>query len=1139
VHGNTTGNADMGAGVAPRFPVHEGEMGRLIRDFDWSTTKLGPIENWPQSLKTSVELALAAPVPIVMLFGDDGTLIYNDGYRDFAGKRHPQILGAPVVKAWPEVAEFNQHVMDTCLAGGTLSPREMLMVLNRQGQMEDVWLDLDYSPIRDESGKPFGVFVTVIEITKRLLAERALRAREADLARAQQIGGVGGVEVDLISGFKNRRSPEYLTIHGLPPEAANETHEDWVRRIHPDDRERTEKQFLDAIKGDIRDYTSEYRIIRPNDGKERWISVRAQIERDEKGIALRLVGTHIDVTDRKRIENALREETHALEILNRTGAQIAAEHDLNTVVQAVIDAGVALTGAQFGAFFFNVIDDKGERYTLYNLSGVPREKFEKFPMPRNTKVFEPTFTGAGVVRSDDILADPRYGQNDTYHGMPKGHLPVRSYLAVPVIARNGEVLGGLFFGHENTGIFTERSERLMSGLAGEAAVAIDNNRLFQDAQRELKERRLTEKALRESEERFRLIANSAPVPMWVSELGGTRAFVNLSYQEFLGVSYEEGLVYDWRKSIHPDDIPRILKEQVAGESSKKPFALEMRVRNAQGEWRWVRSQSQPRWSPTGEHIGFIGVAHDITASKQAETRLRSENLALEDTVAQRTRERDRIWSVSQDLLVVADSSGVWKQINPAWTSALGWSEKELLNRTSEWLEHPEDRTKTRAEVERLARGERTLRFENRYRHKDGSYRWLSWTAVPDEGLILATARDISAEKEAEEALRRTEEALRQSQKMEAVGQLTGGIAHDFNNLLQGIVGSLDLVKKRVTQGRIHEIDRFVSGAMTSANRAAALTHRLLAFSRRQPLAPKACSVNDVLNSMEDLLRRSMGEQIWIEFNRADDAALTYCDHNQLENAILNLAINARDAMPDGGKLIIATRNVELGNVSSSAELDVPTGQYLEIAVSDTGTGMAPDVVERAFEPFYTTKPLGQGTGLGLSMIYGFARQSDGTVVIRSELGAGTTVSILLPKYDGASEVSKSESPQGLTDVAGHSEIVLVVEDEAIVRGLIVEVLDELGYKAIEAADGPSGLEILQSSRKIDMLITDIGLPGLNGRQIADAALIKRPDLKILFMTGYAENAALANGVLDSSMEMITKPFAMEDLGKRIREIIER
>ena len=336
---------------------------------------------------------------------------------------------------------------------------------------------------------------------------------------------------------------------------------------------------------------------------------------------------------------------------------------------------------------------------------------------------------------------------------------------------------------------------------------------------------------------------------------------------------------------------------------RKPFALEARYRRADGEWRWLRSESQPRWGPVGEHIGFIGVAHDITAAKQAEIELRGLNETLEAQVEARTRERDRIWNVSQDILVVADHQGVWLNVNPAATARAGLEPgraarphlgMDRASRRHRAHRAPSSRTSPRAAV--------TQRFENRLRHKDGSYRWLSWTAAAHEGLIYAAARDVTDEKEAAETLRRTEEALRQSQKMEAVGQLTGGIAHDFNNLLQGIVGSLDLVQKRLADGRLSEIQRYVNGAMTSANRAAALTHRLLAFSRRQPLDPKPLRANPLIASMEDLLRRTMGERIQLELALAGDLWPTLCDQNQLENSILNLAINARDAMPDGGKL---------------------------------------------------------------------------------------------------------------------------------------------------------------------------------------------------------------------------------------------
>jgi CheY-like chemotaxis protein len=334
--------------------------------------------------------------------------------------------------------------------------------------------------------------------------------------------------------------------------------------------------------------------------------------------------------------------------------------------------------------------------------------------------------------------------------------------------------------------------------------------------------------------------------------------------------------------------------------------------------------------------------------------------------------------------------------------------------------------------------------------------------------------------------------------------------------------------------------RFLDGAMTSANRAAALTHRLLAFSRRQPIAPKPVETNPLVGSMEELLRRTLGAEIELRLELAERAWLTLCDPNQLENAILNLVINARDAMPDGGRLTIRTTSIDLLDPALARHRDLRPGQYTCISVTDTGAGMPPDVVARAFDPFFTTKPLGEGTGLGLSMIYGFARQSEGDCKIDSAVGQGTTVALFLPRYDGEVEAHDADRLQlGEAHRAADGEVVLVVEDEHVVRGLIVDVLGDLGYHAIEASDGPTGLDVLKSSRRIDLLVTDIGLPGLNGRQIADAARVTRPNLKILFMTGYAENAATPHGFLEPGMEMITKPFAMEALASRLRGMIDR
>ena len=393
-----------------------------------------------------------------------------------------------------------------------------------------------------------------------------------------------------------------------------------------------------------------------------------------------------------------------------------------------------------------------------------------------------------------------------------------------------------------------------------------------------------------------------------------------------------------------------------------------------------------------------------------------------------------------------------------------------------------------------------------------------------------------AERTAE--LMAAEEALRQSQKMEAVGQLTGGIAHDFNNLLAGIIGSLELLERRISEGRLGGVERYITAAQSAARRAAALTQRLLAFSRRQTLDPRPTDLNRLIAGMEDLLRRTVGPSVTMEVVQAGGLWPTRVDPSQLENALLNLCINARDAMsPAGGRLTIETANKWL-DAHHARERELPPGQYVSLCVTDTGTGMSPEVIARAFDPFFTTKPVGQGTGLGLSMIYGFVRQSGGQVRIYSEVGHGTTMCVYLPRHHGEAEEEAVAAP-GAADAAGDGQTVLVIDDEPTVRMLIVEVLEERGYLAIEAADGPSGLRILQSDTRIDLLITDVGLPGgLNGRQVADAARTTRPELKVLFITGYAENAVVGNGHLDPGMEVITKPFVMADLATKIRELVD-
>jgi len=605
-----------------------------------------------------------------------------------------------------------------------------------------------------------------------------------------------------------------------------------------------------------------------------------------------------DRTQQRAAEETIREERRALEVLNRAGSALAAETDLQRLVQTVTDTGVELTGAQFGAFFYNVEDERGESYMLYTLSGAPPEAFSKFPMPRNTEVFAPTFSGKGIVRSDDITKDPRYGRNAPRKGMPEGHLPVRSYLAVPVVARDGKVLGGLFFGHAAVGVFTDRSERGLTGLAAEAAVAIDNVYLAQAAQKEIAERTRAQEALR-----------------------------------------------------------------------------------------------------------------DLNAN-------------LEREVAERTAQ-----------------------------------------------------------------------------------------------------------------LRLNEEALRQAQKMEAVGQLTGGVAHDFNNILQVIVGNLELIR-RLAPSDAGRIQRSVEQALNGARQASSLTQRLLAFSRRQPLDPKPTDVNSLVNGMSELLNRMLGETISVETVRGAGLWQVEVDPNALESAILNLAVNARDAMPHGGRLTIETMNAYIDEAYAVAHAEVVPGQYVLLSVSDTGMGMDSDTIRRAFEPFFTTKPVGQGTGLGLSQVYGFVKQSGGHVKIYSEVGEGTTVKIYLPRLLRSVEKEDIQPPVP-TPEDNTGETILVVEDDPNVRTYSVEALRDLGYRVIEAPDGPLAIRLLGTDTRVDLLFTDVVLPGgMTGAQVAAQGRELRPDLKVLFTTGYARNAIFHHGRLDKGVQLITKPFTFADLAAKVRDLLD-
>lgn len=633
---------------------------------------------------------------------------------------------------------------------------------------------------------------------------------------------------------------------------------------------------------------------------------------------------------------------------------------------------------------------------------------------------------------------------------------------------------------------------------------------------------------RRAEERLRVAQSAGGIGTFEYLSGYGTVEVSDQFCRLLGLHPAPSLpVRTINALVDPGDGPLI-----GAWGDPSPEAHSFRIRRADdGQERWLAMRGQHRAHDANGAVSFTGVIYDITEAKLVEERLKVLTESLEENIVERTQERDRLWNLSRDLLFVADSQGRILSVSPAWQSLLGLSEEDLIGALITAQFHHEDAEHARDQLRATAGGGGAADFDCRVRGRSGEWRWFSWTAIADGAVLLGSGRDITQR-------RILEDQLRQSQKMEVVGQLTGGIAHDFNNMLTGVIGGIEMVRKRLAAGRPQEAERFLEAAAQSGLRAAALTHRLLAFSRRQTLDVRGVDVAGLIGSMTDLLSRTLGEQVALETSLPPDLWLATADANQLENAVLNLAINGRDAMPAGGRLAIGARNTVLGVADLDVAEPAAPGEYVEISVSDTGVGMAPGVLAKVFEPFYTTKPIGHGTGLGLSMIYGFAQQLKGLVRISSLEGQGTTVRLLLPRSgltaDTETRIAVPAPPQG------RGETVMVVEDDPAVRLLVVQAMNELGYAVLEAADAPEARSILQTAPDVDMLITDVGLPGgMNGRQLADLVRQQYPQLPVLFVTGYAHQADRDGAFLDVGMHMITKPFAIDDLGRRVAHILGR
>ena len=651
--------------------------------------------------------------------------------------------------------------------------------------------------------------------------------------------------------------------------------------------------------------------------------------------------------------------------------------------------------------------------------------------------------------------------------------------------------------------------------------------------RDVTERHEADEVLRASEAQFRTLAQAMPNHVWTAPANGLLDWFNDKVYEYSGAARGTLDGQGWAGMVHPEDLAVAAPRWGEAIASGKRYETEFRLRRADGTYRWHIARAMPIRGEGGELISWVGTNTDIDDQKTSAAALAHLNEYLEREIAERTADRNRLWRLSSDIMLVASFDGTITAVNPAGSAILGWAENEIVGRGLLDLVHADDRDATAAAIARLAQHDAPMRFENRYRHKNGTTCWISWTAVPGDGLVNAVGRDLTADRAHAETLRQTEEQLRQAQKMDAIGQLTGGVAHDFNNILQVISANLQLLG-RIGAGN-EKIELRVEKALGAVKRGAQLASQLLSFGRRQALQPKVVNVGRFVVGMEDMLRRALGEAIEVETVVSGGLWNTLVDPTQIENALLNLAINARDAMAGSGKLTIEVGNASLDDAYARRNAEVLPGQYVMLAVSDTGSGMTPEVIAKAFDPFFSTKAEGKGTGLGLSMVYGFVKQTGGHVKIYSELGHGTVVKMYLPRSQQSEDLL---TPVDAGATTGGTETILVAEDDEEVRATVVDILSELGYRVLKAKDAASALTIIESGARIDLLFTDVVMPGpLKSPELARKARERIPDIAVLFTSGYTENAIVHGGRLDAGVDLLPKPYSREALAQKLRQVL--
>ena len=1053
------------------FLAEGGAMGARVRAHDWSGSPLGRPERWAPCLRATLSLILGSRFPMFVAFGPDLVFLYNDAYAEILGDKHPAALGARFRDVWPEIWPEIGPLIDRALAGAATWSENMPLTMNRHGYDEPTWFTFSYAPVRDEAGRVAGLYCACTETTGRVLAEARLRETEARIrALADHLPGGYVYQLAMAPDGADRR---FLYVsqgfERMTGVAAEAVLADPAVAY---DLILPEYRagLAEAEAGAIRDlahFDVEAPMRRP-DGTRVWTRIISAPRRVGDGLVWD--GLHLDDTVRHRTEEQLRESERRLRL--------------------------ATESAEIGLWDVDVVAD-----TL--------------------------FWPARVKAMFGISADVPVTMADYYAGLHPEDREATSAAFASALDPDRRALYDVEYrtvGKED-GVVRWVAAKGRGIFEGGRCVRVIGTAIDVTA------RKQAEEALRASEAQFRVLSQVLPNFVWATDAGGAADWFNERVYAYAG--REPGTLdgAGWRGIIHPDDRDRVDEEWRAAVRSRADYQSEYRLRRADGAYRWFLARAQPVRAADGAVTRWVGTSTDIDDQKRLMAELVRFNVTLEQRVAERTAEHDRVWRNSRDLLVVVGADGIFRAVNPAWQTILGHEPAEVVGRSFLDFVWPEDAGPTREALDAAAAARDLTDFENRYRHKDGTPRLISWRTSVEGAHVYAYGRDVTAEKAQAEALRRAEEALRQSQKLEAVGQLTGGVAHDFNNLLTIIRSSVDFLRRPDLAEERRS--RYLNAVSETVDRAAKLTGQLLAFARRQALKPEILDVGARLRGVADLLDTVTGARIAVVTELPDQPCFIRVDLSQFETALVNMAVNARDAMDGAGTLTLRLHcGAALPPIRGHAGAP---GPFAAIALTDTGTGIAPDVLARVFEPFFTTKEVGKGTGLGLSQVFGFAKQSGGDVAVESAPGRGATFTLYLPQVEPEASCAAAAAEAAALDPGGAGQRVLVVEDNIEVGRFATQILEDLGYATTWAANAEEALDQLGADgAAFDVVFSDVVMPGMGG--IALARLLRRrmPHLPVVLASGYSHVLA-QEGIRD--FELLHKPYSADQVSRVLRKVV--